>query len=215
MNLAKKAVIFDLDGVICATDRLQFQAWQTVAAPLGIVLSESVTDRLRGVSTEACLDIVLEGSGTICTSAERAALMEEKRSVYRELLHTLGPSDLGYEVHNTLNELRARGYRLALGSSSGEAGYILKRIGLDTFFDAVVTRADLTHAKPDPEVFLTAAARLGIPPEDCAVVEDAQAGIQAAKAGGMTALALFGSARACGLEDYNLDSFAGLLQILP
>ena len=78
-----------------------------------------------------------------------------------------------------------------------------------------MTGADLTHAKPDPEVFLTAAARLGIPPEDCAVVEDAQAGIQAAKAGGMTALALFGSARACGLEDYNLDSFAGLLQILP
>ena len=79
----------------------------------------------------------------------------------------------------------------------------------------MVSGADLTRAKPDPEVFLTAAGRLGVLPEDCAVVEDARAGIQAARAGGMTALALFGSARGCGLEDYDLTSFHNLLQILP
>ena len=213
MRLEKKAVIFDLDGVICATDRLQFQAWQAVAGPLGITLDEAVTDRLRGVSTEACLDIVLEGRSF--DREEREALMEKKRAAYRELLRTLGPADLRDEVGDTLWELRARGYRLALGSSSGEAGFILERIGLGDFFDAVVSGADLTRAKPDPEVFLTAAGRLGVLPEDCAVVEDARAGIQAARAGGMTALALFGSARGCGLEDYNLTSFHNLLQILP
>ena len=128
MRLKKKAVIFDLDGVICATDRLQFQAWQAVAGPLGITLDEAVTDRLRGVSTEACLDIVLEGRSF--DREEREALMEKKRAAYRELLRTLGPADLRDEVRDTLWELRARGYRLALGSSSGEAGFILERIGL-------------------------------------------------------------------------------------
>ena len=113
----------------------------------------------------------------------------------------------------TLQELRDRGYRLAIGSSSKNATFILDRIGLGSFFDAVADGTDITHSKPDPEVFLCAAKKLGLPPEDCAVVEDAKAGIQAARAGGMTALALFGDAKDCGLEDYNLRSFADLLNI--
>ena len=87
-------------------------------------------------------------------------------------------------------------------------------IGLEDFFDAVADGTDITHSKPDPEVFLVAARKLGVAPEDCAVVEDAKAGIEAAKAGGMTAFALFGDAKGCGLEDYDLSSFSDLLNIL-
>lgn len=110
--------------------------------------------------------------------------------------------------------LRTRDYLLVIGSSSKNTKFILKQIGLDDFFDAIADGTDITNSKPDPEVFLKAADRLGQKPEDCAVVEDARAGIEAAKAGGMTALALFGDARGCGLEDYNLESFSDLLNIL-
>ena len=103
----------------------------------------------------------------------------------------------------TLNELRRRGYKLSIGSSSKNTKFILKQIGLDGFFDAIADGTDITSSKPDPEVFLKSAAKLGVASDDCAVVEDAKAGIEAAKAGGMTALALLGDAKGYGLEDYH------------
>jgi HAD superfamily hydrolase (TIGR01509 family) len=126
----------------------------------------------------------------------------------------MSPADLTDEVRDTLTELRRRGYKLAIGSSSKNTKFILKQIGLENFFDAIADGTDITRSKPDPEVFLLAASKLGAVPADCAVVEDAKAGIEAAKAGGMTALALFGDARDCGQEDYDLSSFGDLLNIL-
>ena len=119
----------------------------------------------------------------------------------------MSPADLTDEVKNTLTELRNRGYKLSIGSSSKNTKFILSRIGLADFFDAIADGTDITRSKPDPEVFLISAAKLGIDPAYCAVVEDA-------KAGGMTALALFGDAKGCGLEDYDLASFSDLLNIL-
>jgi HAD superfamily hydrolase (TIGR01509 family) len=114
----------------------------------------------------------------------------------------------------TLEVLRKRGYRLAIGSSSRNTKFILKQIGLENFFDAVADGTDITHSKPHPEVFLKAAERLGESPENCLVVEDAKSGIEAAKAAGMTAAALLGDARNCGLEDVDLDRFSELLNVL-
>lgn len=91
---------------------------------------------------------------------------------------------------------------------------VVDEVTLGDFFDAIADGTDITHSKPDPEVFLISAKKIGIGPKDCAVVEDAKAGIEAAKAGGMTALALFGDAKGCGLEDYDLTSFSDLLNIL-
>ena len=126
----------------------------------------------------------------------------------------MSPADLTDEVKNTLIELRSRGYKLSIGSSSKNTKFILERIGLGDFFDAIADGTDITHSKPDPEVFLCSAKKIGMDPADCAVVEDAKAGIQAAKAAGMTALALHGDAENCGEEDYNLVNFADLLNIL-
>ena len=214
MKFEKEAVIFDLDGVICVTDKFHYQAWKTLADRLGIYFDEEINNRLRGVSRMASLDIILERSPVEYTAHEKSAMATEKNDIYRELLKTMSPTDLTDEVWNTLLELRSRGYKLAIGSSSKNTKFILDQLGLGVFFDAVADGTDIIRSKPDPEVFLKAAEKLRISPEVCAVVEDAKAGIEAAKAGGMTALALFGDAKGCGLEDYNLKSFSDLLNIL-
>ncbi len=208
------AVIFDLDGVICFTDKFHYQAWKKLADRFGIYFDETINNRLRGVSRMASLEIILERAERTYSEEEKAAFAEEKNETYRKLLKTMSPADLSEEVRVTLAALRDRGYRLAIGSSSKNTKFILQRIGLGDFFDAIADGTDITRSKPDPEVFQTAAKKLWIAPEHCAVVEDAKAGIQAAKAGGMIALALNGDARSCGLEDYDLESFSDLLNIL-
>ena len=214
MKFNKKAIVFDLDGVICSTDQYHYQAWKALADRLGIYFDAKINDRLRGVSRMASLEIILEHSDKAYTPAEKESFTEEKNNAYRKLLRLMSPSDLSDEVRSTLNELRRRGYKLAIGSSSKNTKFILERIGLSDFFDAIADGTDITRSKPDPEVFLLAASKLGIAPADCAVVEDAKAGIEAARAGGMTALALAGDAKNCGLEDYDLTSFEDLLNIL-
>ena len=214
MKFEKKAVIFDLDGVICFTDRFHYQAWKALADRLNIYFDEKINDRLRGVSRMASLEIILERATEVYTQAEKEAFAEEKNNTYRELLKNMSPADLTDEVKDTLIELRNRGYKLSIGSSSKNTKFILGQIGLGDFFDAIADGTDITRSKPDPEVFLISAKKLGMEPADCAVVEDAKAGIEAAKAGGMTALALHGDAENCGEEDYNLRNFADLLNIL-
>ena len=214
MKLEKKAVIFDLDGVICSTDEYHYQAWKQLADRLGIYFDKAINNRLRGVSRMASLEIILEKADRSFTMEEKETLAGEKNENYRGLLKNMTPGDVAEQVRDTLCALREKGYLLAIGSSSKNTKFILSRIGLDGFFDAVADGTDITRSKPDPEVFLTAAQKLGMAPADCAVVEDAKAGIQAAKAAGMTALALFGDAKDCGLEDYALRSFDDLLNIL-
>lgn len=215
MKLEEKAVIFDLDGVICFTDKYHYQAWKALADKLGIYFDEKINNRLRGVSRMASLEIILERADKTYTQEEKEAFAEEKNDNYKELLKNMKESDLSGEVKTTLEELRARGYLLAIGSSSKNTKFILGQLGLGNFFDAIADGTDITHSKPDPEVFLKAAEKLGMKPEDCAVVEDAKAGIEAAKAANMTALALDGDARDCGMQDYNLEGFSDLLNILP
>ncbi len=209
-----RGIIFDLDGVICFTDRFHYQAWKKLADRLGVYFDEIINNNLRGVSRMASLEIILEKADHQYTQEEKKAFCEEKNTYYRELLKTMGPSDLSYEVKDTLLKLRSRGYKLAIGSSSRNTKFILERIDLGDFFDAIVDGNEIMHSKPHPEVFLKAANAIGCFPQECLVVEDALAGIQAAKAGNMAAAALHGDAENCGLEDYNLNYFKDLLNIL-
>lgn len=207
-----KAIIFDLDGVICSTDQYHYQAWKQLADKLGIPFDETVNHRLRGVSRMESLAIILEQYHGTLSDEEKQRYAEEKNEAYRKLLFTMTPEDLSAEVKETLNTLRARGLKLAIGSSSKNAGLILERIGLSGYFDVVSDGNNITRSKPDPEVFLKAGSALGILPEHCLVVEDAVAGIEAAKAGGMKCAAV-GDAVTSGLADYNLNSFSDLLQV--
>ena len=206
-------VIFDLDGVICFTDHYHYLAWKALADSLGIDFDESKNDRLRGVSRMESLEIVLEGyHGAPLSDAEKTALADRKNALYRQSLQTMSPKDLSDEVRNTLNELRSRGLKLAIGSSSKNTPLILERIGLAGFFDAVSDGNNITRSKPDPQVFTMAAEMLRLPAEKCLVVEDALAGLQAAAAGGFASAGL-GPAAQSGKATYSLHSFRDLLDI--
>ena len=206
-------IIFDLDGVICFTDHYHYLAWKALADTLGIDFDEGKNDRLRGVSRMESLEIVLEGyHGPALSPAEKTALADKKNNLYRQSLQTMSPKDLSDEVRNTLNALRARGLKLAIGSSSKNTPLILERIGLAGFFDAVSDGNNITRSKPDPQVFTMAAEMLHLSPEKCLVVEDALAGLQAAAAGGFDSAGL-GPAAQSGKASYSLNSFAGLLDI--
>ena len=154
MKFEKKAVIFDLDGVICFTDRYHYLAWKALADRLGIYFDEKINNRLRGVSRMASLEIILERADREYSEEEKIAFATEKNDLYRDLLKNMSPSDLTDEVKDTLNELRRRGYLLTIGSSSKNTKFILERIGLGDFFDAIADGTDITNSKPDPEVFL-------------------------------------------------------------
>ncbi len=203
--------IFDLDGVICSTDEYHYQAWKALADRLEIPFDRERNNLLRGVSRMASLEIILEKSDKTYSEEEKAAFAEEKNTLYRQLLAQMSPMDLSAEVRDTLNALREKGLALAIGSSSKNAPFILERIGLGSFFDAVADGNCITHSKPDPEVFLKAAGFIHLDPAACLVVEDAHAGVQAAKAGGFDC-AVMGDAMDDPKADWHLDSFGQLLE---
>ena len=210
---AYKGIVFDLDGVICSTDHYHYLAWKKLADRLGIPFDEQVNNRLRGVSRMASLEIILEKSEKAYTEEEKEAFAQEKNDTYRELLKEMSPKDLTNEVRDTLNELRARGYLLAIGSSSKNTPFILERIGLGDYFDAVSDGNNITHSKPDPEVFLKGAERIGLDPNVCVVVEDAHAGVEGAVRGGF-ACAAMGDAKDDPRATWHMDSFSDLKKIL-
>lgn len=205
-------VIFDLDGVICFTDKYHYQAWKAVADRLHIPFDETVNNRLRGVSRMDSLEIILERYDGTLTQAEKEALAEEKNEIYKKLLENMSPADLSAEVKGTLDALRAAGIKLAIGSSSKNTKFILSRLGMGDYFDAISDGTNITRSKPDPQVFLMAADFLGMKPESCLVVEDAEAGIAAACAGGFDSAGL-GEAAACGRASYAMKTFGDLTAI--
>ena len=211
--MKSKGVIFDLDGVICFTDKFHYQAWKKLADRLGIEFDEKINDRLRGVSRMASLEIILEKSARAYSDAEKESFAAEKNDAYRALLENMGKSDVSEEVRDTLSELRARGVLLAIGSSSRNTPLILEKTGMKQYFDAVSDGNNITRSKPDPEVFLKAAQFLNLAPADCLVVEDAVAGIDAGFSGGFRTAAI-GEATNYDRPDYKLTTFSDLLKIV-
>ena len=188
-----KAVIFDLDGVIVSTDDCHYRAWKKMADEEGMYFDREINNRLRGVSRMASLEIVLEKANREYSEKEKQEMAERKNNYYKDLICELTPNDILTGVTEKLDELKENGIKIAIGSSSKNTPIILKQIGLERYFDAVSDGNNITHSKPDPEVFLKAAEMLGIAPEDCMIVEDADAGIEAGKRAGMKTLAVQGA----------------------
>ena len=208
-----KAVIFDLDGVICFTDHYHYLAWKEMADEIGIYFDETINNRLRGVSRMDSLNIILERSDKEYTREQKEALAEKKNAIYVKLLEQMSPADLSDEVKTTLDALRAKGLKLSIGSSSKNTKMILKQIGLGDYFDAISDGTNIVNSKPDPEVFLKAADFLSENPEDCLVVEDALAGIEAAVRGGFKSAGL-GEAATHEKVTYPIETFRELLKII-
>lgn len=185
-----RAVIFDLDGVIVSTDEFHYQGWQRLADEEGIYFDRKTNERLRGVSRLESLEIILEKADRNYSREEKAEMAERKNNYYRDLLHTLTPDDVFPGVMEMLKELKEKGIKIAIGSSSKNTPSILQKIGMESSFDAVSDGNQIKRSKPDPEVFLLAASKLQIPPGQCLVVEDADAGVEAAINAGMKCLAV-------------------------
>lgn len=180
-----KGAIFDLDGVIVDTAKYHYQAWRSLASELGFDFTEVDNERLKDVSRMRSLDILLDIGGMEFTETEKLAMAERKNRLYVEYISRLDESELLPGVRAYLNRLRAGGIGIALGSASKNAQFILDKLNIAGMFDAVVDGNKVSRAKPDPEVFLTAAQELGLQPGECVVFEDAEAGIAAGKAAGM------------------------------
>ena len=207
-----KAVIFDLDGVIVSTDDCHYEAWKKMADEEGIYFDKTINNRLRGVSRMESLEIVLERAAKEYSEEEKLQLAERKNGYYKEFITKLTPNDILPGAMNTLDELRANGIKVAIGSSSKNTPVILKQIGLDNYFDAVSDGNNITNSKPDPEVFLKAADMLGVPYAECMIVEDADAGIEAGNRAGMKTLSVHGAKGAdIEIEDLGQKSIYELL----
>ncbi|NRF72145.1 beta-phosphoglucomutase [Aquincola sp. S2] len=185
-----RAVIFDLDGVITDTAQYHFHAWQRLAISLGLPFDEAFNESLKGIDRMGSLDRILARGGKVYSPQQKLALARQKNEHYIELISTMDSAQLLPGALQALCAVRAAGLRIGLASASRNAALVLTRLGITRCFDHVVEVAEIERPKPDPEIFLTAAQRLGVRPVQCIGVEDAAAGVAAIKGAGMWAVGI-------------------------
>ncbi len=212
-----KACIFDLDGVIVDTARHHFAAWKSLADELVISFTEEDNERLKGVSRVDSLDYILQKGNLILDSATKLQLMEKKNALYLEMAAATASTDVLPGVVSLMDEMAASGIKIGLGSSSKNARSILDKLQLTSRFSTIVDGNNITLSKPDPEVFLKAAAAMNVAPEDCLVIEDAQSGVEAAITGGFYAIGVgkdleLAHAQLESLEGQTMERILNLLQ---
>lgn len=213
-----KGCIFDLDGVVVDTAKYHYIAWKALASELGFDFSEKDNERLKGVSRLRSLEILLEIGGLQIEENKKAELASKKNKIYLEYINKMTPEEILPGVHVFLTELRSKNIKIALGSASKNAMFILEKLQLKHFFDEVVDGNMVSNAKPDPEVFVKGANLLDISPTECVVFEDAESGVEAALKGGMKCIGvgdpdILHQAHAVipGFKDFNYNH---LLQIV-
>ncbi len=213
-----KAVIFDLDGVVVDTAKYHYLAWKKLAGELGFEFDICNNERLKGVSRMESLNIVLETGGRKgFTEEEKKELADRKNKYYLQMIRELDESEILPGIPEFIAGLKERNYKVALGSASKSGGMILEKLKLAGLFDAIVDGNLVERAKPDPGVFVTAAELLEIPCGNCIVVEDAEAGIEAARAGGMHCIGV-GNKKLLKKADIVVESTAelvGLMEVPP
>ncbi|MDO6817715.1 beta-phosphoglucomutase [Zobellia sp. 1_MG-2023] len=204
--MSTSAFIFDLDGVIVDTAKYHYLAWKKLANELGFEFTKEQNELFKGVSRKRCLEILLDIGGITATQEQFDTWMVEKNEDYLEYIGKMDASEVLPDVPKVLNFLKERDIPIALGSASKNARPILEKVNLLSYFDAIVDGNDVTKAKPDPEVFLIAARKLGVAPEECLVFEDAVAGIQAANNANMVSIGI-GDAQVLSEANYNFNDF--------
>lgn len=180
-----KACIFDLDGVIVDTAHYHFLAWKRLADELGIRFTEEDNERLKGVSRMQSMDILLSLGNVSLSQHDKETLANKKNTWFVDYVERMMPEEIYPGVKALLEQLRKQGVKTGLASSSKNARTVIQRLHIESYFDVVVDGTMIVHSKPDPEIFLLAASRLGVDSKDCVVFEDAEAGVEAALAAGM------------------------------
>ena len=205
LNRQISAVIFDMDGVLADTIDLHYQSWQRVADEWHIPFSKEDYSQILGMKREESVDYLLRNHPV--DAVTRLEMLRRKNDYYLELVETLNSDKLLPGVQKLLAELQAAQMRIALGSSSKNAPLILQKLGIDNLFEVVADGNSVPNSKPSPEVFQKAAELLGLPAAKCLVIEDAAAGVEAAKAAGMIVLGV-GPTDRLNKADLVLDSLA-------
>jgi len=208
-----KMAIFDLDGVIVDTAKYHYLAWKELADKLGFEFTIEHNERLKGISRMQSLEILLEVGGLSFSPAEKETMAEKKNRRYVEYISQLRHDEILPGARELLAELRRRGLKIGLGSASKNAPQILERLGIAELFDVIADGNNAKKAKPDPEVFLLAANTMDILPADCIVFEDAQAGIEAAVAAGMSVIGVGNPENLNDAELY-VNDLSDVLQII-
>ncbi|MFB5673771.1 beta-phosphoglucomutase [Paenibacillus terreus] len=183
-----RAVIFDLDGVITDTAEYHYLAWKSLAEELGLPFNKDFNEKLKGISRMESLELVLSLDQGSYSEEQKLQLAAKKNDLYKTMIAQVTPADLLPGIEKLLKELKEAGLLTALASASKNASFILDRLEVAHYFDHIVDVALIRQGKPDPEIFLTAAAKLGVAPADCVGIEDAEAGIQSILAAGMFAV---------------------------
>lgn len=180
-----RACIFDLDGVIVDTAHYHFLAWSKLAEEIGFKLTEADNERLKGVSRMRSLDIILEIAKVSLSEHDKLRLANKKNAWFVDYLERMAPEEIFPGVKTLIKEIRAKGIKVALASSSKNAKTVVQLLHIQNEFDVIVDGTMVVNSKPDPEIFLLAAHKLGVDPGECVVFEDAEAGVEAAVAAGM------------------------------
>lgn len=201
-----RGFIFDLDGVLTDTAEYHYRGWKRLADEEGIPFERVDNEALRGIPRRESLMLILKGRSY--PEEKILELMDRKNQYYLQFINEITPKDLLPGARELLEEIQQAGLKSALGSASKNAPDVVRRLGIAGLLDAISDGSSVERQKPAPDLFLHAARQLNLKPEECAVVEDAAAGIEAAIAGGFHSVGL-GPRERVGHADVVLDSLAG------
>jgi len=186
-----KAVLFDLDGVLVSTDEYHYRSWKKLSDEEGFdFFDQEFNHKFRGVARMECVEIITKASGRNYSLEQKQELADRKNRYFAESLLSVTTEVLLPGALSALQELRSRGIKTAVASNSRNAVTIIKQVKIEHLLDAIVDGYQIENSKPDPEVFLLAAKKVGVPPAHCLVVEDAITGIESAKRAGMKVLGI-------------------------
>ncbi len=200
-----KAFIFDLDGVLTDTAEYHYLAWKRLAEEEGIVFTRSDNEKLRGVSRRASLKLILKGREI--TEEKMQEMMDRKNGYYRDYIKTVSEKDLLPGALELLDRLKDKNYRLALASASKNAPEVVERLGIAHNFEVIADGNSVEKTKPAPDLFLYVSEKMNLHPAECLVVEDAEAGVEAARAAGMATIGI-GPQERVGAADFVYPSVA-------
>ena len=207
-----KGVIFGLAGVIVDIDEMNYKAWKQVADRMGVYFDKDINHRIRGFSRMKSLDIILEMSQPI-PETEKIAFADKKNDIFRKAVMSLSAKDVDGDVMAVLCMLRDHGVKCAIGSTSKNVELMIKQLGIESYFDAISDGNSISGENLDSEIFLKAAALIGVEPSDCAVVENISIGIDAANAGGFYSIGI-GDAAEYDKTDMKIKRLTEILNLL-
>jgi len=204
-----RAFILDLDGVITDTAKYHFQGWKRLADAEGIPFTRDDNEKLRGVSRHRSLELLLGERVSEYTEEQMQEMMDRKNGYYQQLLKTITEEDFLPGARELIDEIRGRGFKIAVGSASKNTRTVLEKLGITDAFDGIADGYSVSRAKPAPDIFVHAAGQLGVSAANCVVVEDAESGVQAARTGGMIAVGV-GPEERVGYADFRYDTTADI-----